>query len=338
MAITASPKKLTSEVSIGVFVYDGCSAWIVSGIIELFEIANVVARRIGRREPTTFLARSVSPFGMPVTATSQIRFEPIRPREPLDVLLVPPIWHQSAAHLEEALKRLSPTLKRLPALCERSRVVTSACSGAVLLAETGMLERKTATTCWWLSDWFKLRYPNVRLSPEELMVIDGRTWTAAAGSAYIHLGLRIVESFGGKELSTMTAKLLLVEPNRGTQAPYLSPGFTNFDSQGPLVLLNTFVLNHIEYPIRNSELALAAHMSVRSLFRYFDKTKGISPLQFVQSVRIDRAKQLLELTQESVDCITAKCGYEDVSSFRKLFRKRVGMTPKEYRQRFGRLT
>jgi transcriptional regulator GlxA family with amidase domain len=198
-----------------------------------------------------------------------------------------------------------------------------------------MLEQKTATTCWWLSDWFKLRYPNVHLSPERLMAIDGRTWTAAAGSAYIHLGLRIVESFAGKELSTMTAKLLLVEPNRGTQAPYLSPGFTNLDRQGPLALLNTFVLNRIENPIRISELASTAHMSVRSLFRYFEKTKGISPLEFVQRMRIDRAKQLLEQTQEPVDSITAKCGYEDVSSFRKLFRNRVGMTPKEYRQRFG---
>ena len=335
MAITAKPKKLTSGVRIGVFVYDGCSAWIVSGILELFEIANVAARHMGRREPTTFMARAVSSFGMPAIATTQIRLQSIRPREPLDVLIVPPIWHQSAAYLEEALKRLSPTLKRLPALCERSHLVTSACSGAVLLAETGMLERKTATTCWWLSDWFKLRYPNVRLSPERLMAIDGRTWTAAAGSAYIHLGLRIVESFAGKELSTMTAKLLLVEPNRGTQAPYLSPGFTNADRQGPLAVLNTFVLNHIENPVRISELASAAHMSVRSLFRYFEKTKGISPLEFVQRMRIDRAKQLLEQTQDSVDSITAKCGYEDVSSFRKLFRNRVGMTPKEYRQRFG---
>jgi transcriptional regulator GlxA family with amidase domain len=197
-----------------------------------------------------------------------------------------------------------------------------------------MLEQKTATTCWWLSDWFRTRYPNVLLSPERLIVADGQTWTAAAGSAYIHLGLRIVEFFGGKELSAMTAKFLLVEPNRGTQAPYLSPGFANDDAPG---LLNTFLLNHIEDPIRMSDLASAAHMSVRSLFRYFEKTKGITPLEFVQAMRIERAKQLLERTAESVERITLKCGYQDVSSFRKLFRKRVGMTPKEYRQRFGRL-
>jgi transcriptional regulator GlxA family with amidase domain len=77
-------------------------------------------------------------------------------------------------------------------------------------------------------------------------------------------------------------------------------------------------------------------MSVRSLFRYFEKHKGITPLEFVQVMRIERAKQLLELTHESVESITPKCGYEDVSSFRKLFRKRIGMTPKQYRDRFGR--
>jgi len=300
----------------------------------MFQIANVVARRAEPAKRITFLAQTVSPLGAPVTATSQVRFEPIRPRAPLHVLAVPPIWHDSAAHLVQALEHLSPTLRRLPELCERSRLVTSVCSGAVLLAETGMLERKTATTCWWLSDWFRTRYPNVLLSPERLIVADGQTWTAAAGSAYIHLGLRIIEFFGGKELSATTAKFLLVEPNRGTQAPYLSPGFANDHA---LRLLNTFLLNHIEDPIRVSDLASAAHMSVRSLFRYFEKTKSITPLEFVQAMRMERAKQLLELTAESVERVTVKCGYEDVSSFRKLFRKRVGMTPKEYRRRFGRL-
>jgi transcriptional regulator GlxA family with amidase domain len=335
MAITASRTKSPTKVRIGVFVYDGCSAWIVAGILELFEIANVVALRQGR-EAVTFLAQTVSPFGTPAIATKQIRFESIHPRVPLDVLLVPPIWHQSTAHLMESLKRLGPTLKRLPALCDRSRLVTSACSGAVLLAETGMLEGKAATTCWWLTDWFKKRYPNVLLWAERLLVTDGQTWTAAAGSAYINLGLRIIESFGGKELSRMTARLLLAEPNRETQAPYASPGFVNSDTDGPLSLLNSFVFKHIEDPISISDLASAAHMSVRSLFRYFEKHKGITPLEFVQVMRIERAKQLLELTHESVDSITPKCGYEDVSSFRKLFRKRIGMTPKQYRDRFGR--
>jgi transcriptional regulator GlxA family with amidase domain len=100
---------------------------------------------------------------------------------------------------------MQPSLAKLRALAQRSRLVTSACSGSVLLAEARLLERKTATTCWWLRDWFRHRYATVNLRPERLIVVDGATWTAAAGSAYMHLCLKIVGSFGGEQLATMVA-------------------------------------------------------------------------------------------------------------------------------------
>lgn len=336
MAISAKADERSSEIRIGVLVYDHCSAWIVSGILEAFQLANVLVARLAHCKRFAFTLRTVSPLGGTVTATSGIRFDAVRPARPLDVLVVPPIWHQSRGDLVRALAHLAPIWGGLPALARRSRLVTSVCSGAVLLAEAGLLDNKTATTCWWLSEWFKTRYPGVCLTPDRLIVVDGQTWTAAAGSAYIHLCLRIIEWMTGSELSALTAKFLLVEPNRDTQAPYLSPSVEVADSEGPLACLEAFVLEHINRPIRLSELASAANMSLRTMFRYFEKAEGITPLEFVQIIRVERAKKLLELTREPIDSITPQCGYEDVSSFRKLFRKRVGMTPKEYRQRFGR--
>ena len=146
-----------------------------------------------------------------------------------------------------------------------------------------------------------------------------------------------MDSFAGKQLSAMTARFWLVEPNRETQAPFLSAEGADSEPDSLLSSLGAVVLQHIDRPIRLRDVASSANITVRSLFRYFKKVKGISPLEFVQLLRIERSKQLLVRTREPLELIVPKCGNQDVSSFRKLFRKRVGLTPKEYRQRFGRL-
>lgn len=323
------------DIRLGVLVYDGCSAWIVAGILEAFELANALAG-VGpvKRPPIRFEVCTLSHRRETIVAASGAEFRAVASSGTLDILVIPPIWHRSISDLSSALSRLAPVIRHLPAFARRSRLIASACSGSILLAEAGLLQKKTVTTCWWLADWFRARYPAVQVAHDRLIVADGNTWTAAAGSAYVHLCLKIIESFAGKDLSTMTARFLLVEPNRETQAPYFSSQIATADS-GPLSSLEKFVLKRITHPISLSELASAAHMSLRTLFRYFKKAKGTTPLQFVQGIRIDHAKSLLERTDEPVDWIAPKCGYEDVSSFRKLFRKRVAMTPKEYRQRFG---
>lgn len=323
------------NVRVGVLVYHGCSAWIVAGILEAFELVNVLAAvRTVQRRAISFKVCMVSERRETISATSGVKFRAVSPSGWLDVLVVPPVWHRSSKDLSSALARLAPTIRVLRTFARRSRLVTSACSGSVLLAEAGLLRGTTATTCWWLTDWFRSRYPDVRVASDRLFIAQGTTWTAGAGTAYIHLCLKIIDCFAGRNLSTVAARLLLVEPNRETQAPYFSGHIVPASSEA-ISCLEKFVAKHISRSISLSELASAANMSLRSLFRYLEKEKGATPLQFVQGIRIERAKVLLERTTEPMDSIVPKCGYEDVSSFRKLFRKRVGMTPKDYRQRFG---
>ena len=338
MAKTANTASKRSTVNVGVFAYDKCSAWIVAGILELFELANVLAGRLDHDvKRRLFHVRVVSAAGPAVLAPRKIQFRTLRYHGTLDVLIVPPIWHTSTEDLVVALRVMRPSLAKLRALAERSRLITSACSGSVLLAEACLLEGKTATTCWWLRDWFGRRYAAVNLRPERLIAVDGATWTAAAGSAYIHLCLKIVGSFGGEQLATRVAQFMLVEPNRETQAPFLLPELQQPQSDEFVESVRKFVCSHLDRSFDLAEVAFAANVSPRTLFRRFQKLTNMTPLDFVQEARIERAKQLLSRTSDSVDAITPRCGYDDVSSFRKLFRKRVGLTPGEYRKRFGRL-
>lgn len=335
MAKTATARITGSRIRIGVLGYDGCSAWIVAGSLELFELASVLSARMHGDKKVEFEACVVSPLARKVTATNGVRFSTVRPTARYSVLIVPPIWHRSESDLLRRLCQLKPLLLRLHSMARTTKVLASACSGSVLLAETGLLEGKYATTCWWLRDWFRLRYPNIHVRAEELVIMDGSTWTAGAGSAYVQLCLRIIEKFGGPELAGIVARFALAERNLETQAPFFLNQFERWPKDEVIEAFRKYVQSHLESSINMTEAAAAVNVSPRTLFRRFQKLTNRTPLDLIKEAKIERAKHLLCVTHNSIDVITSQCGYEDVSSFRKLFHKVVGMPPGEYRKRFG---
>jgi transcriptional regulator GlxA family with amidase domain len=215
--------------------------------------------------------------------------------------------------------------------------MASACSGAILLAQAGLLARRRATTCWWLADWFGSRFPDVRLDPGRLVVRDGDRWTAAAGTAYLHLCLELVEEFAGREVAAATARLALVEPRRGSQSPFLGRQSQSAGAgAGVADRAARWIEDRLATGISIAAMARALHTTERTLHRRFHASFGVSPLAHLQSRRIALAKRLLESGDDTLERIVERCGYRDASSFRKLFAREVGMTPREYRLRFRR--
>jgi transcriptional regulator GlxA family with amidase domain len=335
MAKTATGRNAEPRIHIGLLGYDGCSAWIVAGSLELFELASVLSARIHGDRRIEFKARVVSPLAPTVSATGGIRFSAIRTTGQFSVLIVPPIWHKSQNDLIGRLQVLKPLLHKMPSMARRSRVLASACSGSVLLAEAGLLDGRSVTTCWWLKDWFRLRYPNIDLQTEALVIADGSTWTAGAGSAYVHLCLRIIEQFGGSELAGIVARFALAELNRETQAPFFLSQFQRWPADEVIDAVREYVHSHVDSSINIADAAAAANVSPRTLFRRFHGLTNRTPLDFIREAKIERAKHLMCVTHNSVELIASQCGYVDVTSFRKLFHSAVGMTPGEYRKRFG---
>ena len=323
-------------VNVAVIGYEQCSAWITAGIVEFFAIANIPQR--ARRGPRTrFSCEVVSATGRAVRASHGVRFTGVAPRRRYQVVIAPPMWAPTRAEFDHRLReleRLEPFVKRLAA---RSEIAASACSGAVLLAQAGLLANRRATTCWWLADWFARRFPDVRLDARKLLVADQGRWTAAAGSAYLHLCLELVKHFAGAEVAAATARLALVEPRRGSQSPFLgrevAPGEPD---AGPISEIARWLDDRIDTPVSVPDIAKRSNTTSRTLNRRFRAAFGVSPLAYLQARRIALAKRLLETRADPLERIVERCGYSDVSSFRKLFTREVGMTPREYRIRFQR--
>jgi transcriptional regulator GlxA family with amidase domain len=221
-------------------------------------------------------------------------------------------------------------------LSRRAALMAGTCTGTALLAQAGLLAQRRATTCWWMVDWFRSSFPDVKLDAEPLVVADGDRWTAAAGSAYIHLGLQLVGRFAGDKAAAATARLMLVERRRGSQSPFLDTDRPAIEPQDvDVTRLMRFLERNAHTELTIDDACRRMRLNARTLSRNFQSALGMSPLTYLQSCRIARAKRLLQETASPLDEIVGQCGYEDASSFRKLFARHVGMTPREYRARFG---
>jgi transcriptional regulator GlxA family with amidase domain len=270
-----------------------------------------------------------------VKASQDVTFQVQAPLARYDAVVIPPLWCESLEKFDQSIANMKAELNLLRELPKRSRIIASSCSGAALLATAGLLDGQRATTCWWLVNWFQERFPNVQLRAEQILVTDGPRWTSAAGSAYMHLGIELVRELAGDKVANVTSRLMLVEPRRGTQSPFLIDAPLSGRHDADVQRAIDYLDSHATAPISMPALSRKLAMSERTLARKFQSQVGMSALAYLQSRRIAHAKRLLESSSLALDRIVERCGYEDVASFRKLFTRLVGMTPREYRSRFG---
>ena len=328
---------MAKTVTVAIVGYPGCSAWITAGLFELFAIANNARATLGNRAASTarFDCHIVGRSRHPVRSSHGVRFTTNAIRRHYDASIVPPVWCESLTDLEVQAHRLRSENSFLASMARRSSIFASTCSGAVLLAQADLLSRRRATTCWWLVNWFRRTFPDIEMAPDRLVMRDGNRWTAAAGAAYMHLALDLVREFAGEPLAAATAKLMLVERRRGSQSPFLQPHAPRNEGDTDIARATRYLQQHLGKRLAMAGVCRALAVSERTLARKFKASLGMSPLSYLQSQRIGRARQLLESSTLPLERIVEQCGYEDVSSFRKLFARQVGMTPREYRLRFG---
>jgi transcriptional regulator GlxA family with amidase domain len=324
-------------VAIAIVGYPGCSAWITAGLLELFSIANNARATLGERGAATirFECHIVARSGRVVRGSHGVGFPVSELRHRYAASIVPPLWCESLADLEVQAARVRTQNDFIVRMSERSRIIASSCSGAVLLAQAGLLSGRRATTCWWLVDWFRQVFPEVEMAPDRLVMRDREIWTGAAGAAYMHLALDLVRELAGEPLAAATAKLMLVERRRGSQSPFLIPHSAPAGAGSDVERATQYLRQHSSKRLAMATVCRTLAISERTLTRRFKQSLGMTPLTYLQSQRIARARQLLESSTLPLERIVEQCGYEDVSSFRKLFARQVGMTPRDYRLRFG---
>jgi transcriptional regulator GlxA family with amidase domain len=331
-ASASSPAKV---VRIGVLAFDGCMASSAAMPLELFGVANVLGSLIGAAPADVrFEARIVTAARRrEVVAGSGIVLDGSKARGRCDVVIVPAIWHRHARDLAAEAERLGREVATIRAAYQDGAIVAAVCSGTVLLAQAGLLDGRTATTSWWLGEFFRRRYPAVRLALDELVTADGRVWCSGAATSSFSLCLKLVEHFAGAEVAALVARFMLIDPNRGPQTSYaVEP--VRLAADPAIAKTQAWLGRNYARAVTLDEMARVAAMSTRTLIRRFRAATGDTPLTYLQRLRVERAKALLTTTGLPVQTVMDRAGYADMSSFRKLFRSHTGLVPSVYRERF----
>ncbi|MES2197917.1 MAG: helix-turn-helix domain-containing protein [Pseudomonadota bacterium] len=211
------------------------------------------------------------------------------------------------------------------------------CGGSLVLAEAGLLDGHEATTHWVYEPIFRKHFPKVTLRMERVLVQNGPGQNLVCGggaSSWQDLALLIVAKYGGTEEAIRISKLFLYQWHREGQLPFALMVQNVDHGDGVITRCQDYIAQN--YQRQDVMMALAEHSGLpkRSFDRRFRAATGYSPLGYVQTLRIEEAKQLLETTETSIEDICREVGYEDVASFRRLFRKQAGVSPKDYRRKF----
>ncbi len=321
-------------LNITVLAYDNCLQSGIAGMLDLFTLANWEQKRLFPDSNSLFCHTEVITVdGEAVTSFNRQQVMANRSMadcQDIDLLIVPGVMGRPDRLLEQ-----TELVEWIGVQHQNGTVVASACSGAFLLAEAGILKGRQATTHWQLADRFRQRFPKIDLQIDRL-IIDGVDYLCAGGTgAHIDLALHLIEKYGSKDLANVCARMMLIDGNRREQAPFVKFKGSREHIDEPILKVQQWLDRYYREKVSVRVMAKRSGLNERTFLRRFRKATGEAPLEYLQKMRIEKAKQLLIETDQSLESITSMVGYVDLSSFRRLFRQIVGISPTNYQQRFG---
>lgn len=323
-------------IHVTVLLLDGGHASTAIAPLEVFRSAGVLWQALrGESAEPRFAVSSASLDGRPVACDGGLRIaadRALRGVRQADLIVVPSV----GLDFEGALRRFAPVVPWLRRWHERGAELAGICSGVALLAETGLLDGKPATTHWALAPRYGERWPAVDWQAERFVTEAGRIFCAGGVYAALDLSLHLVERHCGYDVAMQTARALLVETRRTAQSGFSVPARRSDHGDEAVAAVQQWMRQHLREPLRVDALARRAGMSPRSFARRFKQATGEPPLAYLHGLRIEAAKHLLEAPARSLREIAAAVGYEDVAFFRALFRRRTGAPPAAWRRRFAR--
>lgn len=319
---------------VAILIYPHAQMSAVLGLTDLFAVADRLARNRAGGMPPRLRVSHVGPIAetgrMAVSFDTAARERAEEADERPDVVILPPSLGDPPSG--EAVPALAGWLRQRHAA---GATLASVCAGGFLLAETGLLDGRPATTHWTCSESFAARFPRVRVDTEKLLIDDGDIVTAGGLMAWTDLGLHLLGRYLNRAAMVETARFLVIDPPGREQRYYTAFSPRRDHGDAAVLKVQRWLDIQDERAFSVGAMAMQAGLEERTFLRRFSAATGLRPVEYCQHLRIDRARELLESTNATVERIGWDVGYGDPASFRKLFLKLTGLTPSSYRRRFG---
>ena len=335
-AMTTPPAPL----EVAILTFPETTASVVYGMYDLFMAAGrdwgfVVT---GEPGPSLMHATIVSARRQPFAVANGIS---ITPQASLDqvpnarIVCVPELAVPPSDPLTGRFTEEIDWLKRCYA---NGATLATACSGSVLLAEGGLLDGHEATTHWAYCDMLGSRYPRITIRKERALVVSGegqRLVMAGGGTSWQDVALYLIARFVGIDAAMHVARINLIDWHAVGQQPFARLARSRQVDDAAIARCQTWIAEHYNESAPVAAMVQLSGLAERSFKRRFQHATGLSPLEYVHTLRLEEAKQMLETSDTTVEAIANDVGYEDPGFFSRLFRRRVMLTPAQYRRRFG---
>ena len=322
-----------TEVTI--LLLDGTFSSTAIGPMEVFRHAGTLWNILTGGKPVRrFRVTTASVDGRAVRCDGPIYIKPdvaLKAIRKTDLIFIP----TTGLRLEGVAEYYAPVVPWLRRWRKRGAAIAGVCSGVGLVAASGLLDGKRATTHWALAETFRERYPKVRWMPELMVTEDRGLYCGGGVHAALDLSLYLVEQFCGHEVAMQSAKAMLIETPRAWQAGFALVPLKTEHSDASISTAQEWLHQNFHRSFPLEAPARRVGMSPRNFVRRFKQATGDSPLIYLQKLRIAAAKRLLETDYRSMLEIGDAVGYQDVAFFRALFQRHTGVSPSAYRKRFG---
>ena len=321
-----SPPRLITMVA-----YEGAEVLDVTGPLDVFATANRIAREFDDGEPLYRLQIAGMARDAVLTTSAGVRLvADIGWREcgEMDTLLV--AGGRGAETVPEEL------IDWLRGIAPGVRRVGSICTGAFILARTGLLNGRRATTHWYRAEQLRHRFPDIDVQEDAIYTKDGQIYTSAGVTAGIDLALALLEEDHGLDLALKVARAMVLYVKRpGGQSQFSTDLSAQFREGGILEPTLRWIRDNYRENLSNEVLAAQAGMSLRNFARVFKRETGSTPARYIERTRLEAAVKLLEESGQSLKNISHECGFQSGEHFRLTFTRRFGITPGQYRERFA---
>lgn len=330
----------TTPIRVAIIALPQTSASVVYGMYDLFMSAGRDWGLVvdGRPGAPLFDAQVVSAHGASFVAGNGVRITPDAPLAACQgaaVVCMPELLVPPGEPLEG---RFAAEIECLKQSYEAGTMVATACSGAMLLAESGLLDGWEATTHWAYCDVMARRHPKIKVRGQRALVASGdgqRLVMAGGGTTWLDLTLYLIARLASVDVAMQVARINLIDWHHIGQQPFSRLARASQQDDAIIARCQAWAAQHYATPAPVAAMIELSGLAERSFKRRFAQATGMSPLEYVHTVRLEEAKQMLEAGNQPIEAIANEVGYEDPGFFSRLFKRHVNLTPAQYRRRFG---
>lgn len=307
----------------------------IASAFEVFETANNYWKQSGRKE--VFRIESAGASKKTEIHDSLFTVKPqvnISSLDKTNLIIIPPV----AYHDKKTIKENQPLVNWITQQYKGGAQIATLCSGAFMLASSGLLDGKSCSTHWAHADTFRAMFPKVNLRADQVITDEKGIYTNGGAYSFLNLLIYLVEKYYNRQTAIYCSKVCQIEMDRNSQSPFTI--FTGQKLHGDELVkkAQAYIENKLDEKISIEFLSFKFSVGRRNFDRRFVKATGNTPIEYAQRVKIESAKKAFETTRKTVNEVMYEVGYSDVKAFREVFRKLTGLSPLEYKARYNKET